>query len=67
MSRTFRCWRGRNRFNIRIWVKGTQDWTEHHVVFNSLDNSEVNVYLGVWGGGKGNCSGKIGRLRRWGC
>lgn len=30
-----------------------QDWTEIDVVFNSLDNSEVNVYLGVWGGLKG--------------
>jgi hypothetical protein len=36
-----------------LGVKRTQDWTEHHVVFNSLENSEVNVYLGVWGGGKG--------------
>jgi hypothetical protein len=34
-------------------VKPTQDWTEHHAVFNSLDNETVNVYLGVWGGVKG--------------
>jgi hypothetical protein len=28
----------------------TADWTELEVVFNSLDQSEVNVYLGVWDG-----------------
>lgn len=36
-----------------LGVKPTQDWTEHHVVFNSLGNSDVVVYLGVWGGGRG--------------
>ena len=41
-----------------LGVKRTQDWTEHHVVFNSLENSEVNVYLGVWGGGKGKLQWK---------
>jgi hypothetical protein len=32
-----------------LGVKPTQDWTEHHVVFNSLDHNEVNLYFGVWG------------------
>jgi len=37
-----------------LGVKPTQDWTEHHVVFNSLDNTEVTFYIGTWGirGGK---------------
>jgi hypothetical protein len=32
-----------------LGVQPTQDWTEHHVVFNSLEHSEVSLYLGVWG------------------
>lgn len=37
-----------------IQVAGTQDWKEHHAMFNSLHNSEVWVYIGGWnaGGGK---------------
>ena len=34
--------------------KPDQDWTEIEVVFNSLDSSEITVYLGVWGGLKGS-------------
>jgi len=36
-----------------LGVKPTQDWTTHHAVFNSLENTEVNLYFGVWGGGTG--------------
>jgi hypothetical protein len=36
-----------------LGLKPNEDWTEHHAVFNSLDDTEVTVYLGVWGGGKG--------------
>ncbi|MBI3877886.1 MAG: hypothetical protein HY300_18310, partial [Verrucomicrobia bacterium] len=36
-----------------LGAKRTQDWTEHHVVFNSLDNTEANIYLGCWGGSTG--------------
>jgi hypothetical protein len=36
-----------------LGVKPTQDWTVHHVVFDSLDHSEANLYLGCWGGGTG--------------
>jgi hypothetical protein len=32
-----------------LGVKPTQDWTTHHVVFNSLDHSEVTLYVGAWG------------------
>lgn len=34
-------------------VKPTQDWTKYDVIFNTLDNTEVNFYAGSWGGGKG--------------
>jgi hypothetical protein len=33
-----------------LGVRPTQDWTEHHVVFNSLSNSKVRIYCGTWGG-----------------
>lgn len=32
----------------------TQDWRTHHVVFNSLTNNTVNLYLGAWGAEKGS-------------
>ena len=41
-------------------VKRTQDWTEHHVVFNSLDNASASLYFGVWGDAKGSL-----RWRDW--
>ena len=34
-------------------VKVTQDWTRHSILFNSLDNAEVRLYLGIWGGRDG--------------
>jgi hypothetical protein len=34
-------------------LKPTQDWAEVEVVFNSLDQSEVIVYAGQWGGRSG--------------
>ena len=33
--------------------KLTQDWTVHHITFNSLQNEEVQLYFGVWGGHDG--------------
>ena len=30
-------------------VEPTQDWARQDVVFNSLENEKVTVYLGVWG------------------
>lgn len=29
-------------------VQRDQDWTEHHVMFNSLESRELQFYLGVW-------------------
>ncbi len=33
-----------------LGVQRDQDWTQHHIVFNSLDSREVLFYLGVWNG-----------------
>lgn len=35
-------------------VEKTQDWTRQDVTFNSLGNTEVGIYFGVWGGHKGS-------------
>ena len=35
-------------------IKKDQDWTIHHVTFNSLSNSAVTLYFGVWGGHQGS-------------
>jgi hypothetical protein len=45
---------GRTLSHSHLGVKRDQDWTEHHVIFNSLGNTEVRFYVGVWGcrGGK---------------
>jgi hypothetical protein len=45
------------RINLQkrsIDVQATQDWTEHHAVFNTLEYGEVWLYIGGWnpGGGK---------------
>ncbi len=34
-------------------LEPTQDWKKLEVVFNSLDQREVNLYAGFWGEGKG--------------
>jgi len=33
-----------------LGLKPTEDWRRVDITFNSLENSEVNLYLGVWGG-----------------
>jgi len=35
-------------FIRRFGVEADQDWTVHHVMFNSLEHSSVRVYMGVW-------------------
>jgi hypothetical protein len=39
--------------SYNIGVQGTQNWTQHHIVFNSQQNTSVVVYFGVWGGNAG--------------
>lgn len=34
-------------------VQANQDWKRVEVVFNSLDQPEVNLYVGIWGEGPG--------------
>lgn len=41
---------GRVLSHSHLQVKPDQEWTEHHVVFNSLESDEINFYIGVWGG-----------------
>lgn len=57
-------------------VQPTQDWKEHHVVFNSRDNTSVRLYFGVWGGRNGKIwwddarmeqVGLLNVIRREGC
>ena len=37
-----------------LGVQPTQGWTTNHAVFNSLSNTTVSVYFGVWGGTTGS-------------
>lgn len=57
-------------------VSPTQDWTPYRVSFNSLGNSQVRIYLGVWGGTAGRLwwddvrmedAGLLNVIRRPGC
>ena len=45
-----------------LGVQPTQDWTTHHVVFNSLDRTDAQLYLGCWGGTTGSLWWKDVRL-----
>ena len=46
---------GNQELNFRfLGTKSSQDWTVHHVVFNSLTNTEANLYLGTWDGRTGS-------------
>lgn len=66
----------RNLCYTSLKAKPTQDWTTHHVTFNSLEHTNVAVYIGVWGGGAGSLwladpqieeAGPVNLLRRAGC
>lgn len=57
-------------------IEPTQDWRPVEVVFNSLDETAVNLYVGLWGGGAGTLwideftlqeLGPVNILRRPGC
>ncbi len=49
-----------------LGVKPTQNWTEHHIVFNSLDNDSVTIYFGIWGEAKGTLQWKDWRIEESG-
>jgi hypothetical protein len=70
-------WRGEVRVNVlaaggralvysHLGVKRSQEWTEHHAVFNTLDHEEVTIYLGSWGGKGGTLAWKDVRLEELG-
>ena len=44
---------GRELSHSNLGVKGDQDWTQHHAVFNSLESSEIRFYVGAWDCGSG--------------
>lgn len=46
---------GRTLCYLNLGVKRNQEWTQHQIVFNTLDEAEVNLYFGVW-------QGKVGAL-----
>lgn len=59
-----------------LGVRSTQGWTEHHIVFNSLENQQVRLYCGTWGGTQGTLwmddlrleeTAFVNLLRRTGC
>lgn len=45
---------GRRLTHTNLNASRTQDWTTHHITFNSLDNSTVNVYAGAWSANGGS-------------
>jgi len=57
-------------------IASTQDWKQYDVVFNSLGNHSVRIYLGTWGGHGGKiwwdnarieAAGLVNVARRDGC
>lgn len=67
---------GRVLSHSSLGVAPTQDWREHHIVFNSLNNDRVRFYCGAWGGGGGRLwlddvrleqTAFVNLLRREGC
>ncbi len=49
-----------------LGVASTQDWTVHHVVFNSLDHTKVSIYFGQWGAASGTLWWKDAHLEETG-
>ena len=49
-----------------LHVQSTQDWTRCDVVFDSLDNTDVLLYFGVWGAAKGMLQWKDWRIEEVG-
>jgi len=49
-----------------LGVKPSQEWTEHHAIFNSLDNKEVRVYFGIWNDPRGELQWKDWKIEEVG-
>ena len=67
---------GRSLNYADLRVRDTQDWTQHHVVFNSLNYEQARLYIGTWSGRDGTMwvdgvtldeVGLLHVLRRDGC
>jgi hypothetical protein len=67
---------GRKLSHSNLGVRPDQDWTEHHVIFNSLDNDQVRFYVGAWSARSGKLwlddakleeTAFVNLLRRPGC
>jgi hypothetical protein len=67
---------GRVLSHSNLGVKRDQDWTEHHILFNSLENDEIRINCGTWGGRGGKMwiddlrleeTAFVNLLRRPGC
>ena len=49
-----------------LGVQRTQDWKEHHVVFNTLDHEKIGIYFGVWDAAKGTLQWKDWKIEEAG-
>lgn len=67
---------GRSLSHVTWATRPTQDWRQEHAVFNSLEASEITLYLGVWSAKRGSVwlddvrleeVGLLNVLRRPGC
>lgn len=45
---------GRTLNWANLGAKATQDWTTHDVIFNSQDQTDVNLFFGEWGASSGD-------------
>lgn len=45
---------GRSLQWTNLKVDPDQDWTQYDVTFNSLENHEIGLYFGIWGGHQGD-------------
>jgi hypothetical protein len=57
---------GRTLQYQNLGVKPTQDWKEHHVVFNTLDHEKIGIYFGVWDASKGTLQWKDWKIEEAG-
>lgn len=44
---------GRSLSRSNLGVQSNQEWTRHHIVFNTLDSDYIQFYAGVWDCGSG--------------
>lgn len=45
---------GRTLNWANLGAEATQDWKTHHVIFNSQDQTDVNLFFGEWGASSGD-------------